>query len=196
MGTVIGGSTDGIYLLQDTKGRTYIKGLNETRRKFLEMGGDRNLFQKWVKQAAQIGANEAKRTAPQITGKLSRSVKGYASKKAFIKNRVTGGLDSRMVFGGVIVAGSQRVRNTTDANNVVSSTITGVQYARAVSLGTYRVAGERSQTGNRVWRTTYRGAGNPYIVKAREKKKPLMVQLLNFQLNKYIKQKGFRTNGL
>lgn len=196
MGTVISGSTDGIYLLQDTKGRTYIKGLNETRRKFLEMGGDRNLFQKWVKQAAQIGANEAKRTAPQITGKLSRSVKGYASKKAFIKNRVTGGLDSRMVFGGVIVAGSQRVRNTTDANNVVSSTITGVQYARAVSLGTYRVAGERSQTGNRVWRTTYRGAGNPYIVKAREKKKPLMVQLLNFQLNKYIKQKGFRTNGL
>jgi hypothetical protein len=196
MGTVIGGSTDGIYLLQDTDGRTSIQGLNETRRKFLEMGGDRNLFQKWVKQAAQIGANEAKRTAPQITGKLSRSVKGYASKKAFIKNRVTGGLDSRMVFGGVIVSGSARVRNVTDPNNVVSSTITGVQYARAVSLGTYRVAGERSQTGNRVWRTTYRGAGNPYIVKAREKKKPLMVQLLNFQLNKYIKQKGFRTNGL
>jgi hypothetical protein len=196
VGTVITGSTDGIYLLQDTKGRTYIKGLNETRRKFLEMGGDRNLFQKWVKQAAQIGAREAQRTAPSITGKLSRSVKGYASKKAFIKNRVTGGLDSRMVFGGVIVSGSARVRNTTDANNVVDSTTTGVQYARAVSLGTYRVAGTMSQTGNRVWRTTYRGAGNPYIVKAREKKKPLMVQLLNFQLNKYIKQKGFKTNGL
>jgi hypothetical protein len=196
MGTVIGGSTDGIYLLQDTKGRTYIKGLNETRRKFLEMGGDRNLFQKWVKQAAQIGAREAQRTAPKLTGKLSRSVKGYASKKAFIKNKVTGGLDSRMVFGGVIVSGSARVRNTTDANNVVDRKTTGVQYARAVSLGTYRVAGTMSKTGNRMWRTTYRGAGNPYIVKAREKKKPLMVQLLNFQLNKYIKQKGFRTNGL
>lgn len=195
-GTVLTGSTEGIYLLQDSKGRTYIKGLNATRLKFLEMGGDRNLFQKWVKQAAQIAANEAKRTAPQMTGKLSRSVKGYASKKAFIKNRVTGGLDSRMVFGGVIVSGSARVRNVTGSDGAKSQTVTGVQYARAVSLGTYRVAGERSQTGNRIWRSTYRGAGNPYIVKAREKKKPLMVQLLNFQLNKYIKQKGFSTNGL
>ena len=196
MGTVIGGSTDGIYLLQDTKGRTYIKGLNETRKKFLAMGGDRNLFEKWVKQAAQIGANEAKRTAPQLTGKLSRSVKGYASKKAFIKNKVTGGVDSRMVFGGLMVAGSERVRNTTGAGGVVSSVTTGVRYSRAVSLGTYHVAGTRSLTGNRVWRTTVRGKGNPYMVKAREKKKPLMVQLLNYQLNKYIKQKGFQTNGL
>lgn len=196
MGTVIGGSTDGIYLLEDTKGRTYIKGLNETRKKFLAMGGDRNLFEKWVKQAAQIGANEAKRTAPQLTGKLSRSVKGYASKKAFIKNKVTGGVDSRMVFGGLIVAGSARVRNTYSAGGVVDQTTTGVQYARAVSLGTYRVAGTRSQNGNRLWRTTVRGTPNPYIVKAREKKKPLMVQLLNYQLNKYIKQKGFQTNGL
>jgi len=196
VGTVISGSTDGIYLLQDTKGRTYIKGLNETRRKFLEMGGDRNLFEKWVKQAAQIGANEAKRTAPRITGKLSNSVKGYASKKAFIKNKVTGGVDSRMVFGGLIVAGSARVRNVLSGGVVTGQTTTGVQYSRAVSLGTYHEAGERSQTGNRVWRTTVRGKGNPYIVKAREKKKPLMVQLLNYQLNKYIKQKGFQTNGL
>jgi hypothetical protein len=195
-GTVLSGSRDGIYLLQDSKGRTYIKGLNETRAKFLEMGGDRNLFQRWIKQAAQIAANEAKRTAPQGTGKLARSVRGYASKKAFVKNKKTGGLDSRMVFGGVISAGSARDRNTTDSAGVVDTTTTGVQYARAVSLGTYRVAGTTSKNGRRTWRTTYRGKGNPYIVKAREKKKPLMVQLLNFQLNKYIKQKGFKTNGL
>jgi hypothetical protein len=193
MGTVIGGFTDGIYLLQDTKGRTYIKGLNETRRKFLEMGGDRNLFEKWVKQSAIMAAKEATRTAPVISGRLAQSVRGYASKKAFVKNKVTGGVDSRMVFGGLVTSGSARVRNVIGSTG---TTTTGVQYGRAVSLGTYRVAGQRSQTGDRVWRTTVRGKGNPYIVKAREKMKPAMVRLLNFQLNNYIKQKGFRTNGL
>ena len=193
MGTVIGGSTDGIYLLQDTKGRTYIKGLNETRRKFLEMGGDRNLFEKWVKQSAIMAAKEATRTAPVISGRLAQSVRGYASKKAFVKNKVTGGVDSRMVFGGLVTSGSARVRNVVGSTG---TTTTGVQYGRAVSLGTYRVAGQQSQTGDRVWRTTVRGKGNPYIVKAREKKKSYMVTLLNFRLNQYIKQKGFSTNGL
>jgi hypothetical protein len=196
VGTVIGGSTDGIYLFQDTKGRTYIKGLNETRRKFLEMGGDRNLFEKWVKQSAIIAAKEATRTAPKITGALALSVRGYASKKAFIKNKVTGGVDSRMVFGGLIVSGSGRVRNVLEGGAVVGQTTTGIQYGRAVSLGTYHVAGQQSANGNRTWRTTVRGKGNPYIVKARNKMKPVMVRLLNFQLNTYIKQKGFRTNGL
>ena len=193
MGTVIGGHTDGIYLLQDTKGRTYIEGLNETRQKFLAMGGDRNLFEKWVKQSAIIAAKEATRTAPVISGRLAQSVRGYASKKAFVKNKVTGGVDSRMVFGGLVTSGSARVRNVVGSTG---TTTTGVQYGRAVSLGTYRVAGQPSQTGNRVWRTTVRGKGNPYIVKAREKMKPAMVRLLNFQLNTYIKQKGFSTNGL
>ena len=193
MGTVIAGSREGIYLLEDTKGRTYIKGLNETREKFLAMGGDRNLFEKWVKDAAKVVAREATVTAPSITGRLASSVRGYASKKAFVKNKVTGGVDSRMVFGGLVVAGSARVRNVAGGTDTV---ITGVQYGRAVSLGTYRVAGTRSQTGDRVWRTTYRGKGNPYIVKARNKKKSYIVTMLNFQLNKYIKQKGFQTNGL
>jgi hypothetical protein len=192
-GTVLSGSREGIYLLQDSKGRTYIKGLNETRQKFLEMGGDRNLFEKWIKEGAKVIAREATTTAPSITGKLAASVRGYASKKAFVKNRATGGVDSRMVFGGIVTAGSARVRNVTETGGQVT---TGVQYARAVSLGTYRVAGQQSQTGNRVWRTTYRGRGNPYIVKAREKKKSYLVTMLNYQLNKYIKQKGFRTNGL
>jgi hypothetical protein len=193
VGTVITGSTDGIYLLQDTKGRTYIKGLNKTRMQFLEMGGDRNLFEKWVKQSAIMAAKEATRTAPVISGRLAQSVRGYASKKAFVKNKVTGGVDSRMVFGGLVTSGSARVRNVVGSTG---TTTTGVQYGRAVSLGTYRIAGQRSHTGDRVWRTTVRGKGNPYIVKAREKMKPAMVRLLNFQLNNYIKQKGFRTNGL
>jgi hypothetical protein len=196
-GTVIAGSAEGIYLLQDSKGRTYIKGLNKTRLAFLEMGGDRNLFEKWVKQSAIMAAREAKKTAPVISGKLAASVQGYASKKAFIKNKVTGGIDSRMVFGGVVTAGSARVRNVIKGGVKTGETrTTGVQYGRAVSLGMYHVAGETSANGTRTWRTTVRGKKNPYIVKAREKMKPAMVRLLNFQLNTYIKQKGFETNGL
>jgi len=191
-GTVLTGSTDEIYLLGDSKGRTYIKGLNKTRLKFLEMGGDRNLFEKWIKQAAQIGAAEATRTAPVRSGKLATSVRGWASKTVNIRNSATGVVDRRMVFGGLITAGSGRVRNVQGG----ATATTGVLYSRAVSLGTYHQAGARSVTGDRTWRTTVRGKGNPYIVKAREKKKPLMVQLLNYQLTRYIKQKGFETNGL
>lgn len=193
MGTVTGGSTDGIYLFTDTRGRTKVMGLNETRQKFLDMGGDRNLFEKWMKEAAMVAAREATSTAPKLTGKLALSVRGYASKKAFVKNRVTGGVDSRMVFGGIISAGSARVRNVVGSTG---TTTTGVQYGRAVSLGTYHVAGATSITGNRVWRTTVRGKKNPYLIKAREKKRSYMVTMLNYQLSKYIKQKGFSTNGL
>jgi hypothetical protein len=192
-GTVLSGSTDGIFVYRDSKGRTTVRGLNETRQKFLEMGGDRNLFEKWMKDAAKVAAREATNTAPRLTGKLAISVRGYASKKAFVKNRATGSVDSRMVFGGIITAGSARVRNVLGTSEQVT---TGVQYARAVSLGFYRQAGQPSQNGNRIWRNTVRGRGNPYMVKAREKKRSYMVTMLNYQLNKYIKQKGFSTNGL
>jgi hypothetical protein len=195
MGTVTGGSTDGVYLFTDTKGRTYVRGLNETRQKFLAMGGDRNLFEKWMKDAAKVAAREATRTAPRINGTLALSVRGWASKKAFMKNKVTGGLDSRMVFGGIITAGSARVRDVVE-DGKQKQVITGVQYARAVSLGTYRVAGTTSKVGGRVWRTTVRGRKNPYIIKARENKRSYMVTMLNYQLDKYIKQKGFKTSGL
>jgi hypothetical protein len=177
MGTVTGGSTDGVYLFTDTAGRTYVRGLNETRQKFLEMGGDRNLFEKWMKDAAKVAAREATRTAPRISGNLALSVRGYASKKAFMNNKVTGGLDSRMVFGGIITAGSARVRNVVRDGEEQQVT-TGVQYARAVSLGTYRVAGTMSQTGGRMWRTTVRGRKNPYIIKARQAKRSYMVTML------------------
>jgi hypothetical protein len=159
------------------------------------MGGDRNLFEKWMKEAAKVTAREATRTAPNLTGNLALSVRGYASKTAFRKNKVTGGLDSKMVFGGVVTAGSARVRNVVK-DGTQSQVTTGIQYGRAVSLGTYHVAGTTSRTGNRVWRTTVRGRKNPYIVKARDAKRSYMVTLLNYEVNKYIKQKGFKTNGL
>jgi hypothetical protein len=192
MDTVLSGSTDGIYLFQDTKGRTYVRGLNETREKFLAMSGDRNMFEKWIKEAAQVGAREATATAPVLTGKLASTIRGYASKTVNIRNSASGAVDRRMVFGGVMTSGSGRTRNVIGSG----STVTGVLYARAVSLGTYHQAGERSVSGDRTWRTTVRGKGNAFMVKAREKKKSYMVTLLNFKLNQYIKQKGFKTNGL
>ena len=179
MGTVIGGSADGISLFKDTNGRTYVRGLNETRTKMLAMGMDRNLFEKWIKEAALVAAREATATAPRITGALALSVRGYASKKVTIRNSATGAVNPRMMFGGVMTSGSVRV-----------------PYARAVSLGTYHQAGQQSVAGNRVWRTTVRGKGNAFMVKAREKKKSYMVTLLNFKLAQYIKQKGFQTHGL
>lgn len=178
-GTVLSGSTDGIYLLQDSKGRTYVKGLNETRAKFLQMGGDRNMFEGWIKQAALVAAREATATAPRLTGNLATSIRGYASKTVNIRNSGTGAVNRRMLFGGVMTSGSVRV-----------------PYARAVSLGTYHKAGEHSVSGDRVWRTTVRGKRNAFMVKAREKKKSYMVTLLNFKLAQYIKQKGFQTHGL
>lgn len=178
MSSVIGGTAGGITLSTDPNGRTVVKGLEETRQKFLQMGGDRNLFDKWIKEAALVAAREATATAPRISGALALSVRGFASKKVEIRNFGTGSVDRRMVFGGVMTAGSVRV-----------------PYARAVSLGTYHQAGQRSVSGDRVWRTTVRGKGNPYMVKAREKKKSYMVTLLNFKLRTYIKQKGFDTNG-
>jgi hypothetical protein len=194
--TVITGAGQGIYLVRKGSGRTVVQGLNETREKFLEMGGDRNLFEKWMKEAAQVAAREATRTAPRMSGNLALSVRGYASKKMAIKSRATGKVTDRMVFGGIIAAGSARVRNTVGAGGVVDSTTTGVQYARAVSLGTYHVAGATSKVGGRTWRTNVRGKQNPYMIKARESKKSYMVTLLNFKLGQYIKQKGFKTNGL
>jgi hypothetical protein len=196
MATVLGGSRDGIYLLQDTKGRTYVKGLNETRKKMVAMGMDRNEFQKYIKNAAIMVAREASRTAPSITGQLATSVRGWASKK-YTKKVSAGGLRgllggtvtlSKMAYGGVVTAG----------------TPARVQYARRVSLGSYQVAGRRqvadngSQRGyaSRVWRTTKRGEGNPYMIRAREKMKPRMVQMLEKDLATWMRKKGFRTNGV
>lgn len=187
MGTVIGGNPEGIYLLQDTKGRTYIKGLYETRKKFLQMSGDRNLFDKWMKEAIMIAAREATRTAPVQSGALAATVRGWASKTVDIKSRQTGLVSKKFLYGGVITAGSARDRKGEDG----ATFTTGVQYGRSTSLGMYHIAGQKSKSGNRIWRHTVRGRGNPYLVRAREKKKGLMVDLLNYRLAQYIKIKGF-----
>jgi hypothetical protein len=196
MATVLAGSRDGIYLLQDSKGRTYVKGLNETRKKMVAMGMDRNEFQKYIKDAAIVVAREASRTAPSISGNLAMSIKGWASKK-YTKTMKASGIRgllggtvtvSKQAYGGVVTAGSPRK----------------VQYARRVSLGSYTVAGRqaigenKSERGyaKRVWRETRRGPGNPYMIRAREKMKPRMVKMLEKNMAEWMRKKGFRTNGL
>lgn len=193
---VITGEGQGIYLVRKSNGRTVVQGLNETRQKFLEMGGDRNLFEKWMKEAAMVAAREATRTAPVNSGKLASSIRGWASKSVNVKTRGSmggsGEVVKRMMFGGLITAGSGRVRNVLGGG----TTTTGVLYGRATSLGMFHRGGQRSYAGDRVWRKDVRGRQDAFIVKAREKKKSYMVTLLNYKLTQYIKQKGFQTNGL
>jgi len=185
MGTVIGGFGGPIGLSRDTKGRTYITGLKETRKIMLEMGVERNLFEKWIKESALLAAKEATRIAPRVSGSLAVSVRGFSSKTMYIKSRTTGQPEKRFAFGGVVTAGSPA----------------RVPYARRISYGMRHEAGQFAKTAKegtktRQWRTTVRTPGNPYMVKAREAKKPDMVELLNRKLRYWIKQKGFETNGL
>jgi len=133
--TVIGGRGQGIYLVQKAGGRTVVQGLNETRQKFLEMGGDRNLFEKWMKEAAMVAAREAVNTAPVNSGKLASSIRGWASKTAPVKTR-GGGVDRRMVFGGLITAGSARVRNTTGGQQVTTGVLCSTSLANNQWLAT------------------------------------------------------------
>lgn len=185
MGTVLTGSTSGVYLLRDSKGRTYVKGVEETRKKMLAMGVERNLYEKWVKESALMVANEATKIAPRVTGSLAISIRGFASKRWVQTSKTTRSLEKRYAFGGVITAGSPL----------------RVQYSRQISYGMRHVAGEFAKTNNfgstrRIWRKTVQGRGNPYMVKAREAKKADMVELLNRKMKYWIKQKGFETNGI
>jgi len=195
MARILSGSQDGFFLLEDKKGRTYVKGLNDTRRKMLSLGMERNEFEKYIKDAAIMVARKAMFDAPRVSGSLALSVRGKAS-ASYNKRMAAKGLrgllgmtDTVRVtnWGGVVTAGSPQ----------------RVQYARRVSYGAYFVAGQfaksnTSQRGyaTRRWRETKRTPGNPYMVRAREAMKPQMVELLNNRLRYWMKKRGFETNGL
>lgn len=172
MGAVIGGDAGWITLYQDKSGRTYIKGLWETRRKLMEMGMERNEFERLIKISAKIVAAEATRQAPVMTGRLAQSIRGMASKK-FTVDGV-----AKRAYGGVVLGRTP--------------------YARATSYGMYHVAGEKAKSNNskrgyatRVWRETVRGAKNAFMVKAREASKPRVVQFWSITIRNWIKRKGF-----
>lgn len=176
MGATIGGETGFLTLYQDKSGRTYVRGLWETRRKLMEMGMERNLFEKFIKEMAILGAKEASRTSPVISGENAMMIRGMASKKYTVNNV------SKRAYGGVILGRKP--------------------YSRALSYGMYHQAGFEARENNskrgyatRVWKETVRGRGNPFMVRAREKMKPVAVRLMNLRLKTWIKQKGFETNG-
>lgn len=150
------------------------------------MGEDRNLFDKWMKEAALVAAREAVRLAPKSTGKLATSIRGWASKTLIIKSRTGGQPQKRFAYGGVITAGSG---NT--------------QYGRATSYGMRHQAGREALSNNstrgyatRTWLESVKGRANAFMIRARENKKPYMVTLLNYRLKQYIEKKGFSTSGL
>ncbi len=163
------GDSVGISLYTDTKGRTSIKGLHETRRALMAMGMERNLFEKWIKQSAILAAREATKMAPVQSGRLATSIRAQASKK-YTSHGAT-----KRAYGGVVLGRTP--------------------YARAVSYGHYYQAGQKSVSGNRVWRETKRTRGNTFMVKGREKAKPAIVRFWRMKIDQWTKQKGFETNG-
>ncbi len=170
---MVGASGDsvGISLYTDTKGRTYIKGLHETRRALMAMGMERNEFEKLIKQSAMIVAKKAAQIAPVQTGRLAMSIRAQASKK------YTSHGETKRAYGGVVLGRTP--------------------YARAVSYGRYYEGGRRSIAGNRTWKPgrTYRNRGNTYMVKAREMMKPIVVRFWRIKIAQWTKRKGFETNG-
>lgn len=163
------GDSVGISLYTDTKGRTYIKGLHETRRALMAMGMERNLFEKWIKQSAILAAREAVKGAPVQSGRLAASIRAQASKK-YTSHGAT-----KRAYGGVVLGRTP--------------------YARAVSYGHYYRAGQKSVAGDRVWRETKRTRGNTFMVKGRERAKPTIVRFWRTKINQWTKEKGFDTNG-
>lgn len=163
------GDSVGISLYTDTKGRTSIKGLHETRRALMAMGMERNLFEKWIKQSAIITAREAGRMAPIGSGRLASSIRGGASKK-YTSHGAT-----KRAYGGVVLGRTP--------------------YARATSYGMRHQAGQASVAGDRTWRKNTQGRNNEFMVKARERSKPTIVRFWRTKINQWTKQKGFETNG-
>lgn len=165
------GDSVGISLYTDTKGRTYIRGVHETRRALMAMGMERNLFDKLIKQTAMIAAKQVVKIAPVQTGRLAMSIRAQASKKYTSHNQ------TKRAYGGVVLGRTP--------------------YARAVSYGHYFEGGQKSKSGNRTWKPgrTYRTRGNTYMVRGREAAKPAIVRFWRMKINAWTKSKGFETNG-
>lgn len=163
------GDSANVYLSTDKLGRTYIKGLHETRRALMAMGMERNLFEKWIKQSAIITAREAGRMAPIQTGRLASSIRAQASKKYTSHGAV------KRAYGGVVLGRTP--------------------YARQTSYGMRHQAGQNSIAGDRTWRKTTRGRNNEFMVKARERSKPAIVRFWRMKIKQWTESKGFDTNG-
>lgn len=114
----------GLTVSTDKLGRNQIQGLWSTRRALMELGMERNLFEKWIKESAIMTAREANKYVPVRSGRLAMSLRGAASKKV----NVRGGERVERRFGGLVFARTP--------------------YALAISLGKYFPKSKKRIRGN------------------------------------------------
>ncbi len=149
----------------------------------MAMGMERNEFEKWIKESAQIAAAHIRRRAPVKTGRLARSIKGYASKKiTYNKNE-----KSKRVFGGVVVS--------TPRAPFPKKTRQGVRLDKAARAVYFREYGRRISFGYYNERTGKRTRPNPFMRDGRNSAKPSIVRFWSGRIEHWIRKKGFETNG-
>lgn len=178
----------GVRIAHNKAGSAYIAGLygpNGVARKLKEMGLERNLFQKWVKQASIIVAQRATHLAPRDTGRLALSIRGAAGVKITPNNR-----PAQYLFGGVVIAQAKE-RGATDS------------YAKAISFGRFYKRShvlDRLQarvTGNTkgVRMQDIRTKGNPYLRTAKQQTRSGVVKMWNKEIGRWIESNGFSLEG-
>jgi hypothetical protein len=145
----------------------------------MAMGMERNEFEKWIKESAIITARHIGRRAPVLTGRLARSIRGYASKKVKIKKAT----ETRRVFGGVVVSQPKapRPKMHRDGSPVANDAFR--EYGRRISFGYYN------------WRTGKRTRPDPFMRDGRNSAKPTVVRYWQGRIKHWIEKKGFDTNG-
>lgn len=182
----------GVRIAHNKLGSAYIAGLygpNGVANKLKRMGLERNKWQKWVKQAAQIVARRAAILAPKRTGNLSRNIGGFASKRVTSNNK-----PAQYVFGGVVVAQpSIRSVGRTVAKRTYKSfegkqTTEKVSYGKAISFGRYYPANFQ--------RGAIRTPGNPYLRRARDQTRYDVVKMWNREIRQWIESQDIKTEGL
>lgn len=161
-----------LEIARTSQGREYIKGFEETRKKLLELEiGERRDMDRALKEAAQLVASRVR--APYRTGRLQRSVRGAASRK--VRNRY--------IRKGVVSTGINKDRSR--------------DYARRVSLGTYRETTETTSYAAGLFSLSFtsgqRYKGNTFLKDARDRNRGAVVRLINKRVTQMIKRKGFKT---
>jgi hypothetical protein len=179
----------GVRIAHSKAGSAYIAGLygpDGVARKLKELGLERNLFQKWVKQAAMIVAQRATHLAPRDTGRLALSLRAASGKKITPNNR-----PAQYLFGGVVIAQAKE-RGATDS------------YAKAISFGRYyakssltkRIGAKFSGDSRGVRTAAIRTKGNPYLRTAKNDTRSAVVKMWNKEIGRWIESNGIDVQGL
>lgn len=179
----------GVRIAHSKAGSAYIAGLygpDGVARKLKALGLERNLFQKWVKQAAMIVAQRATHLAPRDTGRLALSLRAAAGKKITPNNR-----PAQYLFGGVVIAQAKE-RGASDS------------YAKAISFGRFykrshvldRVQARVTGNTQGVRMQNIRTKGNPYLRTAKNQTRSAVVKMWNKEIGRWIESNGIDVQGL